>query len=1226
MQRIFRHWIPIAMLLLHWVPIHGQGEDHNWTTGTVNIEFPGGGDAFFSPTPIDLEPSFWDEIDRIQEGVATISNANGDLLYYSNGENLYQVIGGTHSIVNSMAPLLGHRSCTQGATILPRPGNANCNDYVLITNDARGEGFMNGINYHYFDGTGITGPGIIPPNFPSRLLDENGNPEDFHEGITVVPHPNCVDYWLITHSAFGDKFLVYLLGENGVEDGFGNPNQPFWVGNRGFFIPNSFVRNSGGHIKSSRDGDRIAMASIGPGIQILDFNNLTGELSNEHILTPPTPVAGTSDLFFYGAEFSRNGNYVYFSRVGGGGATVTRGMIFGYDLTVLPLTPTLLPGILEDPIDRYGALQRGPDGNIYFTNKETVLGLGTRLGRIDGTDVGLPVYDPDFIDFPAINNIPLGSRGLNFGLPAIYDYPEPELAASDNDTCDLKVEFCELNMRCEGPSAIELVYSWDFGDGTPIVSTTNPCVNHNFPAFGDYEVIVFVDDPRFCTTLSDTVDVSINTCCPALPDWEFLENTLITEDTYWDGKVLIGANAVVSVAPGVTLDVTNTDVLFDVCGRILLQNGATLRANNSVFRPCVSNHVWRGIVFQGNADGVINECTFKNAVTALAFQGPNTSVRIANNLFADCKAGIVMDQVGFTEGITGNTFYTEDSDFQYDCFQCFEELPSWLDMVPGLLGGNMGHIGIAARSSDIMGKISQNDFINVQDQTADLNALKTVSGIFMRGCSAEITANHFSGMRTSVFHAEVFGPSTIATLIENNLIEVNLGNTTANDQIVLLAVNNTQVLGNTLTNSQPGQPIIGPGFLGQAAGIRSLFSSGIRINSNSVSGFRFGIQLGNSQNQSITENTIEKGSEIGILVENSSNIRIGCNTIDMELTLNNNPIQQVGIRIGQTSLDTIVVGNIDIVSNCIFETDTAISLGRDFAPVNFERITNNYLFNFRDAGVYTDGYDVFLGTGSTFPVAGRNTFIGIDGAGVDMFAEVGSSITSWENFGNGSFTGLVNINGLNNFQSAASCGQQIQLVQGQILDEELCDRFWEDNTPIFPAKANAETLPGIRKLIESEIQGTEEDPALVDLLARNWESISDTADLKELDRLAQSDHSLATLASVIINRELLWYPISYPSQRIAVPAERDLISLEDKAITLYPNPVSDYLTVKFRHSNLQNGQLDVYDAMGRRIDRLHTTLTAGTINLDVSELTPGVYFIKITGQGDVQLTERFVIQ
>lgn len=75
-----------------------------------------------------------------------------------------------------------------------------------------------------------------------------------------------------------------------------------------------------------------------------------------------------------------------------------------------------------------------------------------------------------------------------------------------------------------------------------------------------------------------------------------------------------------------------------------------------------------------------------------------------------------------------------------------------------------------------------------------------------------------------------------------------------------------------------------------------------------------------------------------------------------------------------------------------------------------------------------------------------------------------------------------------------------------------------------------------------------------------------------------------------------------------------------EALNVYPNPVSNgkvYVTSK----NDLNKEIIIFDVLGKKV--LHTTLS--TKELSVSNLTPGVYIIKIN-EGEATATRKLIVK
>jgi hypothetical protein len=86
---------------------------------------------------------------------------------------------------------------------------------------------------------------------------------------------------------------------------------------------------------------------------------------------------------------------------------------------------------------------------------------------------------------------------------------------------------------------------------------------------------------------------------------------------------------------------------------------------------------------------------------------------------------------------------------------------------------------------------------------------------------------------------------------------------------------------------------------------------------------------------------------------------------------------------------------------------------------------------------------------------------------------------------------------------------------------------------------------------------------------------------------------------------------------------------QKNSIEIYPNPVSDKLggvTIQLTLENSNNVQLFVIDATGRQIFNTQHRVQSGNnlINLTTSNLTKGVYFVKIVGN-EIDFQRKFVV-
>ena len=73
------------------------------------------------------------------EGCASICDANGALLFYTNGETIYNR---NHKVMANGSGLSGHPSSAQSSIIVPQPGNDSI--YFVFTSDAFEKKFVKG--------------------------------------------------------------------------------------------------------------------------------------------------------------------------------------------------------------------------------------------------------------------------------------------------------------------------------------------------------------------------------------------------------------------------------------------------------------------------------------------------------------------------------------------------------------------------------------------------------------------------------------------------------------------------------------------------------------------------------------------------------------------------------------------------------------------------------------------------------------------------------------------------------------------------------------------------------------------------------------------------------------------------------------------------------------------------------------------------------------------------
>ena len=104
-----------------------QSTANNWVFGV------GGGLTFDNNTPANAPSNYQSSMNQ-WEGVATMSDDNGDLLFYTDGASIYDELGNIVNDPNSTSSpheLKGDPSSTQSAIIVPDP--ADDEQYYIFT-------------------------------------------------------------------------------------------------------------------------------------------------------------------------------------------------------------------------------------------------------------------------------------------------------------------------------------------------------------------------------------------------------------------------------------------------------------------------------------------------------------------------------------------------------------------------------------------------------------------------------------------------------------------------------------------------------------------------------------------------------------------------------------------------------------------------------------------------------------------------------------------------------------------------------------------------------------------------------------------------------------------------------------------------------------------------------------------------------------------------------------
>jgi gliding motility-associated-like protein len=417
------------------------------------------------------------------EGTCSMSDENGNLIFYTNG---VQVWNRNHVLMPNGSGLAGNLSSTDGPMAIRLPGSKT--RYYLFTQDS--EGKAGGLSYSEIDMTLNGGLGDV-------LLGTKNTPlvKRTTEKMTAVLHANGCDSWVIVHG-WGDPAVGDEPGWPAAEHR-GDAFLAFRVTPAGV-VPTPVVSQVGplhapsvaplafnGQMKASPDGRQLAVARFNDGpvpengtVELYAFDAATGTVSD-----PRTIDSGGGQ--YYGVEFSPGLNNLY--------ATIlSPPQLLQFDLSDRDNVPASKKVIATSPVG-LGSIQAAPDGKIY-------------VARQNQPELGVITY-PDSLDVAADyvdKGQALGGRLSGLGLPNFNQSFLVKVGFSAVSTACLVIKF-QAGTNIPDPET----YTWNFGDpasGPNNVSTiAEP--SHIFPAPGEYTITLRITKSCLCKEIKATIIV-----------------------------------------------------------------------------------------------------------------------------------------------------------------------------------------------------------------------------------------------------------------------------------------------------------------------------------------------------------------------------------------------------------------------------------------------------------------------------------------------------------------------------------------------------------------------------------------------------------------------------------------------------------------------------------------------------------------------------------------------
>ena len=273
------------------------------------------------------------------EGTAAISDTVGDLLFYTDGDSVWDR---NHNIMPNGYGLFGcgnFGSTSQATVIIPYPNHNN--QYLIITNDCAANSGVSGLCYTVVNMLLNSGNGDVDTNQKNVLLFAAGT-----EGLAVTYQCNKNFYWIVAHEYNNNNFRVYSLDSNGI-------NLVPQIISIGSTYTHRFSM-----LKFSSDGRKLATTyrhfATYDLAMLFDFNTQSGLITNGIQLT------GFLSGGIYSPEFSIDNTKLYYNDANTD--------ILQYDIqsgvdTIINNSRII---VSHNSNSSYGYFQKAPDGKIYI--------------------------------------------------------------------------------------------------------------------------------------------------------------------------------------------------------------------------------------------------------------------------------------------------------------------------------------------------------------------------------------------------------------------------------------------------------------------------------------------------------------------------------------------------------------------------------------------------------------------------------------------------------------------------------------------------------------------------------------------------------------------------------------------------------------------------------------------------------------------------------------------
>ena len=374
------------------------------------------------------------------EAAGSMSDENGNLLFYTNGVSVYNRL---HQVMSNGDNLDGNISSTQ-LCIVPMPGNDNL--FFIFTAGCIENNFAPGYKYSIVDMSADNSNGMVVNK--NNVLWPSAT-----ERITAARHSNGTDVWVITNDNNSNIFRAWLITCSGIQ------LTPV-VSTIGSVL-DQYISINGGVLKVSPDGKYLCQTNfplfdeilhVPNFFQLFDFDNSTGIISNDRSIAFP-------DAQISFCEFSPDSKLLYLTRP-------NDKKMDQLEITLPTIAVIKASRISFDTNLPFYGIQSAPNDKIYLVQPSVSLSVINRP-NVKGLSCN---FREDQVDI---------SPGSSFlGLPSFINDLSP--SNPNNGFSFTILDSCTGTVQFFGNSTMPgtLNWLWDFGDGSPTSSLQNPI--HSF--------------------------------------------------------------------------------------------------------------------------------------------------------------------------------------------------------------------------------------------------------------------------------------------------------------------------------------------------------------------------------------------------------------------------------------------------------------------------------------------------------------------------------------------------------------------------------------------------------------------------------------------------------------------------------------------------------------------------------------------------------------------------